>query len=140
MFILNNRNIRKMCEIWSKLTVNDVVLVFLLLTLNRFYVFASVSVVDFEQVNIRLAGYWPYLTIKICNITCEKYTKFCAKNLIYQEELLAFQEYFAVHSFLQLPEVDGILDHFPYLVLACSPKPILRGQMWFFKNDNYGNF
>ena len=33
--------------------VNDVVMVFLLLTLNLFHTFFSVSIVDFEQVNIR---------------------------------------------------------------------------------------
>ena len=32
--------------------VNDVVMVFLLLTLNLFHTFFSVSIADFEQVNI----------------------------------------------------------------------------------------
>ena len=32
--------------------VNDIVLVFLLLTLNNFASFHSVSIIDFEQVNI----------------------------------------------------------------------------------------
>ena len=33
--------------------VNDVALVFLLLTLNIFYTFSSVYIVDFERVNVR---------------------------------------------------------------------------------------
>ena len=47
-----------MCEIYSKLTVNtkndvnDVILVSLSLTLNRFHMFSSVFIVDFEHVNI----------------------------------------------------------------------------------------
>ena len=47
-----NRNARKKCEIYSKLTikyqgnVTDVILVFLLLTLNIFHTFSSVSIAD----------------------------------------------------------------------------------------------
>ena len=36
--------------------VTDVVLVFLLLTLNIFHNFSNVSIVDFEQVNITWVG------------------------------------------------------------------------------------
>ena len=43
MFKVNNKNTRN---------VIDVVLVFLLLTLNIFHTFSSVSIADFEQVNI----------------------------------------------------------------------------------------
>ena len=43
MFKVNNKNIR--------IKSNDVVLVFLLLTLNIFHFF-SVSIVDFERVNV----------------------------------------------------------------------------------------
>ena len=43
MFTVNNRNIRRICELCLKLrknkNVSDVVLVFLLLTLNIYYVF-----------------------------------------------------------------------------------------------------
>ena len=59
LFKVNNRNTNEGCEICSKLIkhqddVNDVVLVFLLLTLNisKFTTFPSVSIVDFEQVNV----------------------------------------------------------------------------------------
>ena len=63
MFKINNRNTRERCEIRSKLTITrnnkhennviDVVLVFLLLILNIFYTsFSSVSIVNFEQVNV----------------------------------------------------------------------------------------
>ena len=38
--------------------VIDVVLVFLLLTLNIFYTFFSVSIVYFEQVNVSCAGFF----------------------------------------------------------------------------------
>ena len=50
MFKVNNRNIRKR---WIKTPedVVDAVLVFLLLTLNIFHTFSSVSIVDFQQVN-----------------------------------------------------------------------------------------
>ena len=47
---VNNRNIRKKCEIC--LDVIDVVLVFLLLTLDMVHMFFSVSIVEFEQVNV----------------------------------------------------------------------------------------
>ena len=56
MIKINNRNTRKRCKICLKITIkipqrcNDVVLVFLLLTLNTFDIFSSVSIVDFEQV------------------------------------------------------------------------------------------
>ena len=58
LFKVNNRNIRKNCEVCSKLAIQkhqndaiDFVLVFLLLTLNIFHTFSSASTVDFEQVN-----------------------------------------------------------------------------------------
>ena len=60
LFKFNNRNIRKRCEIYSKLTikhqnnVNDIALVFLLLTLKYFKSFSYVSIVDFKQVNFSL--------------------------------------------------------------------------------------
>ena len=43
-----------MCEICSKLAIKTpgVVLVSLLLTLNKFHLFLSVSIVKFEQVNL----------------------------------------------------------------------------------------
>ena len=44
MFKVNNKNIR--------MKSNDIVLVFLLLTLNIFHIIFSVSVVDFERVNV----------------------------------------------------------------------------------------
>ena len=62
MLSFNNRNTRNRFEICSKLTikhqndVNDIVLVFLLLTLNTFRFFLSVSIVDFEQVNVSWLG------------------------------------------------------------------------------------
>ena len=58
LFKVRNKNNRKKCGICSKLTkkhqndVNDVVLVFLLLTLNIFHTFFNVSTVDFEQANV----------------------------------------------------------------------------------------
>ena len=65
LFKVNNRNTRKRCEICSKLTiktperrdVTGVVLVFLLLTLNIFHTFSSVSIVDFKKVNISWVYY-----------------------------------------------------------------------------------
>ena len=39
------------------LKLTDVILVFLLLTLNRFHTFSSVSIVDFEQVNVSRGVY-----------------------------------------------------------------------------------
>ena len=62
MLRFSNRNTRNRFEICSKLTikhqndVNDIVLVFLLLTLNIFHFFFSVSIVDFEQVNVSWLG------------------------------------------------------------------------------------
>ena len=47
MFKVNNKNTRT--------TSNDVVLMFLLLTFNIFHTFSSVSIVDFEQVNVTWA-------------------------------------------------------------------------------------
>ena len=47
MFKVNNTNTPK-----KVFCVNDVVLVFLQLTLNMFRTFSSVSIVDFEQVNV----------------------------------------------------------------------------------------
>ena len=58
LFKVKNKNTRKRCEICLKLTIkhqNDVIdvnLAFLLLTLNIFPTFSSVSIVDFEQVNV----------------------------------------------------------------------------------------
>ena len=55
---ISSRNTRKTFKICSKLTIKtqsdviDVVLVLLLLTLNLFQTFFSVSFVDFEQVNV----------------------------------------------------------------------------------------
>ena len=49
----NNRNTRKKCEIYSKLTIkhqNGVGRVSFLLTLNIFLSFFIVSLIDFEQV------------------------------------------------------------------------------------------
>ena len=57
LFKFNNRNTRKRCGICSELIiktpehVNDVVLVFLLLTLTYFIPFSSVSTIEFGQVN-----------------------------------------------------------------------------------------
>ena len=57
LFKVNNRNTRKRYETYSKLTVKIPERCqwhrfgVLLLTLNRFVTFSSVSVVDFEQVN-----------------------------------------------------------------------------------------
>ena len=45
MFKVNNKKTQN--------DVSDVVLVFLLLTLNIFHIFSSVSIVDFDQVNVR---------------------------------------------------------------------------------------
>ena len=44
MFKVNNKNTRT--------TFIDVFLVFLLVTLNIFHTFSSISIVDFEQVNV----------------------------------------------------------------------------------------
>ena len=55
-------DIRKMCEICSKLTindVNDVVQLPLLLTLNIFHNFFSVSIVDFKQEKV----WWEFVTV-----------------------------------------------------------------------------
>ena len=41
---------------------NDVVLMFLLLTLNILYTFSSVSTVDLEQVNVS----WNYIALTLC--------------------------------------------------------------------------
>ena len=54
-FKANNRNTSKRCEICSKLTIktpDDVVLVFLSLTLTYFTSFSSVPIVDFKPANI----------------------------------------------------------------------------------------
>ena len=61
LFKINNRNTRKRCGICLKLTikhqndVNDVILVFLSIILGIFHTFFSVSIVDFEQVNVSWA-------------------------------------------------------------------------------------
>ena len=53
-FKVNNRNTRTRCEMCSKLTIkkperaNGIVLVSLLLTLNIFHTFSSVSIVNFQ--------------------------------------------------------------------------------------------
>ena len=58
LFQVNITNIRKRCEICLKLTIKtledviDAILVFLLLTENTFQPFSSVSIVNFEQVNV----------------------------------------------------------------------------------------
>ena len=58
LFKVNNRNTRKRHEISSKLTIRKPeqrqwrLLIFLLLTLNIFTTFSSVSIIDFEQVNV----------------------------------------------------------------------------------------
>ena len=60
LFKVNNRNTRKQCEIRSKLMIKtaewrrDIILIFLLLTLHIFHTF-TVSIVDFEQVNVSWA-------------------------------------------------------------------------------------
>ena len=54
LFNINKRNTRERCEICSKLTTKT--LVFLLLTLNIFYTFSSVSVVNFEEVHKDVIG------------------------------------------------------------------------------------
>ena len=65
---MNNKNTQKWCEVCSKLTIktlnkhkkHDVVLVFLLLTLNIFHSFFSVSIVGFEQVKVS----WIFFELK----------------------------------------------------------------------------
>ena len=58
LFKVNNRSVRQRCEICFTLTiktpehVSDVVLVFLLLTLNIFHTYFNVYIVVFEQVNV----------------------------------------------------------------------------------------
>ena len=58
LFKVNNRNSRKGCEICSKLTIKAPEQrhwrrsIFLLLFLNVFYTFSSLSIVHFEQVNV----------------------------------------------------------------------------------------
>ena len=58
LFKVEKRNTRKRCEICSKLTITyitiiiDVILVFLMLTLNIFQTFSGVSIVDFERLNV----------------------------------------------------------------------------------------
>ena len=52
LFKVNNKSTRKRCEICSRLTINDVVdlvLVFLLLTLNIFHNFFSAFIIDVEN-------------------------------------------------------------------------------------------
>ena len=49
LFKVNNRNTRKMSEMWN---VIDIALVFLFFTLKMLYTFSSVFIVDFEQLNI----------------------------------------------------------------------------------------
>ena len=57
-FSCSIETLEKKCEICSKLTIKhqnnviDVILMFLLLTMNIFHTFSSVSIVDFEQVNV----------------------------------------------------------------------------------------
>ena len=51
MFKVNNKNTRKI--------TNNVLLMFLLLNLKKFQTFFSVSIVDFEQVNVS----WAHTTI-----------------------------------------------------------------------------
>ena len=51
MFKVNNKNTKTTSN-----NVIDVVLVFFLLTLNIFRIFSSVSIVDFEQVNVSWEG------------------------------------------------------------------------------------
>ena len=67
MLKASNRNTKTRCEICSKLTIktperhqNDaigIVLVSLLLTLNIFHISSSVSIVNFEQVNVHCDPY-----------------------------------------------------------------------------------
>ena len=58
LFKTNNRNFSKRCEVCSKLikklrnNVVNVALLFSLLTLNILHTFYSVSIVDFEHVNV----------------------------------------------------------------------------------------
>ena len=58
MFKVNNKNYKN--------NVNDVLLVFLLLTLNVFHTFFSVSIVDFKQVNVNWVtkDFFSILTVK----------------------------------------------------------------------------
>ena len=51
LFKMNNKKVRK-TSLYSKLTIKIIVLVFLLLALNIFHTFFSVSIVEFEQVNV----------------------------------------------------------------------------------------
>ena len=62
MFKVINKNIRARCEICSKVPIKTPeqpvgdVLVSLLLTLNIFHTFSSVSIVNFEQINSSWVG------------------------------------------------------------------------------------
>ena len=51
LFKIDKRNTKKLRNIF-KVNNKNVVLVFLLLTLNIFHTFFRVSIVDFEQVNV----------------------------------------------------------------------------------------
>ena len=51
MFTVNHKNTSKL-TIKLQNDTTDVVLVFLLLTLNIFHTFSSLSIVDFDQLNV----------------------------------------------------------------------------------------
>ena len=94
--LFNSRTTRKTCEICSKFSskndVIDVVQVFLLLTLNIFYIFfSSGSVVGFEQVNVKwviatcnlsIFGVWVFCVHVIHKIVKMSLTKEHYKNII----------------------------------------------------------
>ena len=72
---VNNRNTRTRCEIFSKLTINGVILVSLLLTLNIFHTFGVFNV-NFKHV---ISG-WGSIPYKSSNET--DLLKWC-KNLMF---------------------------------------------------------
>ena len=97
LFKFSNRYTRKRCEICSKLTtkhqnnVIDVVLMFLLLTIWTYFTpFCSVSIVNFEEVDvIWVATYNLLVQLHICHaFVC---FKFCKNKFYVTNFLLSFQ-------------------------------------------------
>ena len=70
LFKVNNRNSRKMCDFYRY--------VFLSLRLNIFYTFASVSIVDFDQVNVN----WIIYAFLKSQRTYFQYGNFFLKGLL----------------------------------------------------------
>ena len=75
-FKVNNKKTRESCEICSKLTFIDVVLVFLLLN--------CVSIVDFEQVNVSQVQFY-HCSVRLDLHLEDAYKILIQKNIIFSE-------------------------------------------------------